>query len=343
MSRNIAIGTSMFQDNSDCDLIRYAVDLGATVVDTAENYGMSEKVVGNAIKFVRDKVMISTKFSPENSKYNDVINAAHRSLRNLQIDVIDIYYVHWPRYAINFSETYDALLNLKENGKIRKIGLCNVNIYDLSLFLDIGPIDCIQMEYNLFDRWASPVLFHESITNRFCYSALDQGIICDSKNKELDFLAEKYNAGVPAIVLSWEMSKNLIPIFASKNTEHIRDNIASLNIMISDADIEFLDGIGSAEIMVNIRDVVPSDGGHRNRKTYKTIDQAIKNDLNYYPSPMEMAERLRKCKSIKPIKLIKNANGSYTLIEGRVRYWAWRLAFGDNCMIPSLVRQGFDG
>jgi diketogulonate reductase-like aldo/keto reductase len=340
MSKKIAIGTSLFQNNSDCDIIRYAIDLGVSVVDTAENYGMSEKIVANAIRDIRDRIAISTKFSPENSKYNDVIKAAHRSLKNLQTDSIDIYYVHWPRYDIDFSETYKALSDLKESGKIKQIGLCNVNRYDLSLFLDIGPIDCIQMEYNLFDRWASPVLFHGSIANKFCYSSLDQGIICDSKNKELNCLAEKYNVSVPAVVLSWEMSKNLIPIFASKNSEHIKDNISSLSVTLSDTDVEFLDRIGSAEVMVNIRDIIPADGGHRNRKTYKTVDEAIKNHLNYYPSPMEMSKRLQKCRDIKPIKLSRNNDGSYTLIEGRVRYWAWRLAFGDDCTIPSLIRQG---
>ena len=107
--------------------IKYAIKTGINYFDTSENYhnGKSETVLGIAIKNHRKKYIISTKVAPENLKYDDVIKSCESSLKRLQTDYIDIYYIHWPNSVIPIEETCSALIYLTTQGKILNIGICN--------------------------------------------------------------------------------------------------------------------------------------------------------------------------------------------------------------------------
>ena len=111
--------------------LQYGIDLGLNFLDTAEIYsdGYSEELVGRAVKGNRDRVFISTKFSPENSSYKDVLKAAEGSLRRLNTDYIDLYQAHWPNPKISVAETMAAMEKLLADGKIRQIGLSNLSLF----------------------------------------------------------------------------------------------------------------------------------------------------------------------------------------------------------------------
>ena len=100
--------------------IQFGVERGLTLLDTAENYGngASETLVGLAVRKIREKVQIATKYSPENSEYRSVVKSAENSLKRLKTDYIDLYQVHWPNPTIPMSETFAALIKLKEQEKI---------------------------------------------------------------------------------------------------------------------------------------------------------------------------------------------------------------------------------
>jgi len=134
--------------------VHAAVDAGITLFDTAEMYGagQSEEALGRALGPRREQVLIASKVSPQNCQPDLLRQSCETSLRRLGTDRIDLYQVHWPCRDVLFRETYEALAQLRQEGKIREIGVSNFGAADLADWLDIG--DCIsdQLGYNLLFR-----------------------------------------------------------------------------------------------------------------------------------------------------------------------------------------------
>ena len=142
------------EDKENIALLNTALEHGITTFDTAESYGKghSEEVVGQALHAVRDKVVLCTKVSKENLHKNDVIAACEGSLRRLNTEYIDLYYIHWPNAEIDIGETMEAFLTLKEQGKIRAIGVSNFSVQQMQDAMRYAPLDALQPEYNLLTR-----------------------------------------------------------------------------------------------------------------------------------------------------------------------------------------------
>jgi len=162
--------------------VHAALDAGINFFDTAEAYeqGTSERVLGQALRDRRDQAIIATKVAPNHLKADDVIAACEGSLRNLQTDYIDLYLIHWPNWNVPLGETVGALEQLKAQGKIRAIGVCNFGVQDLTELLDLYPIVTNQLPYNLLcrviEREILPVcLAHDVVL--MVYSPLAQGLL----------------------------------------------------------------------------------------------------------------------------------------------------------------------
>ena len=164
------------------EAIRYGLDLGMTLIDTAEEYGQgeAEKTVGRVIQNIRGQVFIASKVSSENLKYQDVISSLEGSLKRLGTDYIDLYQIHWPNPLIPLEETMKAMEALVREGKIRFVGVCNFRIEELkqavALFGD--RLVAMQAEYNLFDRTIEMGLLpycDDLGLLTIAYSPLDQG------------------------------------------------------------------------------------------------------------------------------------------------------------------------
>ena len=131
-----------------------ALELGANLVDTAENYG-TEDAVGLALKGHRSEFFLATKVSGNHLRRRDVLQAAEASLRRLGVDYIDLYQVHWPDSGVPVGETMGALEDLVNRGSIRFIGVSNFSLPQLQEAQDAmtrHPIVANQVLYNLMDR-----------------------------------------------------------------------------------------------------------------------------------------------------------------------------------------------
>ena len=158
----IGIGTGgYFYKDADArekqaDTIRFGIDLGMTHIDTAEAYGngLAEEAVGIAIKGIRDNVFVSTKVSPENLAYSNLLDAAEDSLKRLKTEYIDLYYIHWPNPNVPTQKTMSAMNQLLEEGKVRHIGVSNFSLKGLAeaRAVSASAIFALQAEYNLLDR-----------------------------------------------------------------------------------------------------------------------------------------------------------------------------------------------
>jgi myo-inositol catabolism protein IolS len=178
-------GESTWGPQSEADSIatvRAALDAGVNLFDTAEGYGGgdSESVLGRALAGRRHEAVIATKVSRSNLSGQTLQEACQRSLRRLQTDYIDLYQIHWPNPKIPLEETWEALERLREQGKVRAIGVCNFGLSDLSDLLALGWVATNQLPYSLLWR-AIEYGIRQKCTDEgigiLCYSPLVQGLL----------------------------------------------------------------------------------------------------------------------------------------------------------------------
>lgn len=334
--------------------ISVGIDLGMTFLDTAEVYGdgLSEEIIGKVANGKRESLFISTKFSPENSSYNEVLKAADRSLSRLKTDYIDLYQPHWPNPKVPIEETFAALNLLQTKGKIRNIGVSNFSKKEMIAAQENcsnGNLFGNQVEYNLFDRFIENNLLPFCKANGsfvIAYSPLDKGRSAnlDQRNNTLTKIANKYNKSTSQIALNWLISQgSVIVIPKSTNPLHIKENALAGSFQIDIADLELISEVCSSQPqLVSPRKIKVSLEGEGNRSVYQTVEEAKMNILGLSPSPIQLAEDIANEEPIKPVRVkpSKNTNGGFDfeLIEGRLRYWAWVIAFNWEKEIPVYVR-----
>ena len=334
--------------------IRLGLDLGLTLLDTAEVYGngFSEEVIGQAIHNNRSKVFLASKFSPENAAFKNVIYSAEKTLLRLKTDYIDLYQVHWPNPKIPISETMAAMEQLVSDGKILNIGVSNfskLELIEAQNSLQDCKIFSNQVEYNLFDRFIEQEILsycQSNGINVIAYSPLFRGKVVDGeKSKKLMVeLSSKYNATFSQIALSWLTSKELVYAIPKSTKEvNIRENASALNLKLDLEDIiKIHKTCASSPTLVDTEKIRVILNGDRNSDAYQTLADALENKMNLSPSPSELAKFLKIGEPTKPVRLIPNRDADskyeYDLVEGRLRYWAWVIAFEGSRPIPSYVR-----
>jgi myo-inositol catabolism protein IolS len=162
--------------------IHAALDAGVNFFDTAEGYGGgdSESVLGRALAGRRHEAVIATKVSRANLSAEEIQQACERSLERLQTDYIDLYQIHWPSRSVPLSETMGALERLREQGKVRAVGVCNFGVQDLSDLLAIGWVGTNQLPYSLLWRAIEYEILPRCVDaglDVLCYSPLAQGLL----------------------------------------------------------------------------------------------------------------------------------------------------------------------
>lgn len=188
--------------NEPIKTIHRALNRGINLIDTAPVYGFgeSEIVVGNALKEYgnRDEIILVTKVALEwkegevyrNSTKERIFKEIDDSLRRLKTDYIDIYLVHWPDPLVPFQETAEAMLTLKEQGKIRAIGVSNYSPEQMDSFREVAPIVACEPPYNLFERGIESDVLPYCQKNDIIlltYGALCRGLLSGKMIPNMDF------------------------------------------------------------------------------------------------------------------------------------------------------------
>lgn len=177
-------------DDQSVAALRAAFDGGVTTFDTAEDYGNghSERVLARALGSRRDDIVIATKVSWDHLRRDQIVAACERSLANLGTDRIDLYQVHWPAGTfgsepVPLEESMEALVQLRQQGKIRAIGVSNFDAAQLRQACALGPVDALQPAYSLLWRHAERDLIplsRELGVAVLAYSPLAQGLLTGS-------------------------------------------------------------------------------------------------------------------------------------------------------------------
>lgn len=169
-------------DDVSIATVHAALDAGINFFDTAEGYenGHSERVLGRGLVGRRSDAVIATKVSAAHLAPADLVEACERSLKNLQTDYVDLYQIHWPNHEIPLAETVGALQRLKEQGKLRAIGVSNFGVGDLSDLLALTACETNQIPYSLLwrviEREIKPLCQANGV-GIICYSPLAQGLL----------------------------------------------------------------------------------------------------------------------------------------------------------------------
>ena len=230
--------------------LRRGLESGALFIDTAESYD-TEVVVGQAIRGLRQRVVLATKVSPQNFRTADLRKSVESSLRRLGVDSIDLLQLHSPNPDVPIAETMGTLSDLADAGKIRFLGVSNFSVAQLQAAQAASskyPVVSNQVRYNIIDRTIERELLPFCQTNRItviAYSPLARGLNrirdCDRRGT-LTELAGIMGKTAAQIVLNWCLCKDAVVAIPKGNSEeHILENCGASDWRLTKGEIAQLD------------------------------------------------------------------------------------------------------
>lgn len=232
--------------------IQYGLDLGLTLIDTAEMYadGGAERVVAQAIRGRREEVFLVSKVYPQNAGGQKAVIACENSLRRLQTDVIDLYLLHW-RGSIPLADTITAMEHLQQAGKIKRWGVSNLDLADMQTLWPLpGGSACMtdQVLYHLASRgieydllpWCRqrslPVMAYCPLAQA---GKLRNGLM---ESPAVLTIAQELGATVAQVLLAWVIRQGgVIAIPKAGSEAHVKENAAALDIEFTPLQLQALD------------------------------------------------------------------------------------------------------
>jgi len=245
-------------DPEECKrVLRRALELGINLIDTADSYGpeVSERLIAEALYPYPDELVIATKggltrpgpnrWIP-NGRPEHLRAACEGSLRRLRLDRIDVYQFHRPDPEVPFEESVGALVQLKNEGKIRHIGLSNVTLNELERAQKITPIVSVQNRYSLFDRSSEPVLedcSQEGVAF-IPWRPVEGGEVI-SAGGVLGQIAMRNRATPTQVALAWLLAHSpvMLPIPGTSKVKHLEENLGAVALELAPAELAELDQV----------------------------------------------------------------------------------------------------
>lgn len=291
--------------NESIDTIKTSIDQGINFIDTAPayGYGVSEEIIGKAIQGQRDKVVVATKCGLIWDREEGIFHFEHNgvkiyrclaedsirkeletSLKLLKTDYIDLYITHWQDPTTPVEVTMAALMKLKEEGKIRAIGVSNASVSGMDEYIKFGQLDADQEKFNLIENNAEkeniPWCVKHGATF-LAYSAIAQGLLTGVINPETTFnpddirsmnplykkesiininemlkkyffpLAEKYNCSLTQLAIAAVASmQNVVALCGARNSREATENAQAGDITVSNEDLMFIKSVVKENLAV---------------------------------------------------------------------------------------------
>lgn len=227
--------------------LRYGLELGVRVIDTAEMYGegTAETLVAEAMAGRRDEIFIVSKVYPHNASRRGAIAACERSLARLRTDRIDLYLLHW-RGSVALEETVAAFEQLKRDGKIRHWGVSNLDLSDMEELVRVANGDAVstdQVLYNLERRgveWDLLPWLRKRGIPVMAYSPIEQARL--ARRPELAKLAREHGMTAAQMALAWLLAREGVMVIPkSSDPDRMKENYAALEISLSADQLSALD------------------------------------------------------------------------------------------------------
>jgi pyridoxine 4-dehydrogenase len=240
-------------------VLRRAVELGVTFIDTADSYGpgVSEELIAEALAPYRDGLVIATKGGltrPGPGEWRRDARPAHlraaceASLKRLRTARIDVYQLHSPDPRVPLEESIGALVELQREGKIRHIGASNVDVRELATARRGATIVSVQDRYNLADRSSDPVLSacERDAIAFLPWFPLSAGSDATGANPALAEVAARHQATPAQVAIAWLLARSpvMLPIPGTSSLLHLEENLQAVRLRLSAADRAALDRAG---------------------------------------------------------------------------------------------------
>ncbi|MCL6663936.1 MULTISPECIES: aldo/keto reductase [Paenibacillus] len=270
-------------DDQSIKTIERALDLGVTLLDTADVYGNghNEELLGRALKGRRDQAVVATKFAigPNfqgvNGHPDYVRKAVEDSLQRLDLDYIDLYYQHRVDPNVPIEETVGAMAELVKEGKVRSLGLSEASAQTIRRAHSVHPISALQTEYSLWSREVEneilPVVNELGITF-VAYSPLSRGFISGDLRKFEDLAADDVRRYLPRfqpdnfqknvdivdeiitiakekgctpsqLALAWSIAKGALPIPGTRRVHYLEENAGAADITLTSDDLARIEAV----------------------------------------------------------------------------------------------------
>jgi aryl-alcohol dehydrogenase-like predicted oxidoreductase len=247
--------------NKAIKVIRHAVDIGVNLIDTADSYGpdISEEIIAEALYPYAPDIVIATKGGlviqgprhwERNGKPSHLRLALEGSLRRLRLEGIDLYQLHAVDPDVPIEESVGVLADMQAEGKIRHIGLSNVDIEQLRRAQSIARIVSVQNRYNLLERTSENIvnLCQVEGLGFIPWFPLGEGGLTQSSDK-IEHIALAHRATAAQIALGWllQRSPTILPIPGTSSITHLEENIAAAGIELTREEFSILDNLIGAE------------------------------------------------------------------------------------------------
>ncbi len=234
-------------------VLRRAVELGVQLIDTADSYGpeVSERLIADALYPYPDDLVIATKGGlvrpgpgrwDSNGRPEHLREALEGSLLRLRVEQIALYQLHRPDPAVPLADSIGALVQLKDEGKIRHLGLCNVDESELRTAQAITPIVSVQNRYNFVDRRSDPLV---DLCEQEGLAFLPWAPIQDvEKSRAVLAVAKRHSVAPRQVALAWLLARSpaMLPIPGTASVAHLEENVAAASLRLGPADLEDLAG-----------------------------------------------------------------------------------------------------
>lgn len=243
------MGETPAQRAQEIATLRLGLDLGCTLIDTAEMYGegLAETLVGEAIQRRRNEAFLVTKVYPHNASRAGTVAACERSLRRLKTDRIDLYLLHW-RGSVPLAETMAAFAALQKAGKIRHYGVSNLDLAGMEELWAVPggrEVQANQLLYNLARRgieWDLLPWMRQCGMPVMAYSPIEQGRLL--KVPRLAAFAQRHGLLPTQVALAWLLAREgVMAIPKTVHPERLRENLAATEITLSPGQLAELDTV----------------------------------------------------------------------------------------------------
>lgn len=255
----IGFGTYRLNGVEGVNNIKEAINLGYRLIDTAFNYE-NEGAVGEAVRkssVSRDKLIITSKLPGRHHSYKEAINTIQESLFRGGLDYYDLYLIHWPNPRINlYVEAWQAMIELKKQGLIRSIGVCNFMPEHLeTLIKETGVTPSInQIELHPYFNQEEQRNFdkkHDIVTESWSPLGRGNSMLRDEKIAEI---AKVHGKSISQIILRWHVQLGVIPLPKASSKEHQLDNLNIFNFELSEDEMKIISGLSRENGRTNNQD-----------------------------------------------------------------------------------------
>jgi len=240
-------------DSESIEALKLGLELGMTLVDTAEMYGAghSEEVVSRALEDWRKPIFVASKVSPSHFGYDDILRSARKSLDRLRVKQMDLYQLHWPNPRVPIVETMKAMEKLVRDGSVRHLGVSNFSVVQMKeaqAALSREEIVSNQVEYSLVDRSVEETILpycQRAKITLIAYSPLGQSRIAKGRGgpfKIVDEIATRLGKSRSQVALNWLLwHESVVVIPKASDKKHVVENAAVSGWKLSPNDFQEID------------------------------------------------------------------------------------------------------